>query len=221
MSVDVYVLDTGAANLASMVAALRRADARPTVGLDAERAKDARAVVLPGVGAFGPAAAQLQRSGLDDVLRRRIERDAPTLAVCLGLQLLGRASAESRGARGIGAFDLRAERFSSGVRTPHLGWSPIRAEPNCELLDSGWAAFAHSYRLTEAPVGWTAAWCERGERFIAALERGAVLACQFHPELSGDLGARLLARWLERAARSVSPTCPKQGAVVRAAGGVR
>lgn len=218
MSVDVYVLDTGAANLASMVAALRRAGARPTVGLDPTRARDARAVVLPGVGAFGPAAAQLQRAGLDDVLRQRIERGAPTLAVCLGLQLLGRASAESKGARGIGAFDLRAERFANGVRTPHLGWSSIEAEGNCQLLESGWAAFAHSYRLTEAPVGWSAAWCERGERFVAALERGAVLACQFHPELSGAFGARLLQRWLERAACCAQPDRRTKGAV---AGGVR
>lgn len=221
MSIEVYVLDTGAANLASMVAALRRADARPTVGLDPKRAKDARAVVLPGVGAFGPAAVQLQRTGLDDVLRRRVETGEPTLAVCLGLQLLGRASAESKGARGIGAFDLRAERFSSGVRTPHLGWSPIRAEGNCQLLESGWAAFAHSYRLTEAPVGWSAAWCERGERFVAALERGAVLACQFHPELSGDFGARLLGRWLDRASRSGQPILETNDAAASAFGGVR
>jgi len=218
MSVDVYVLDTGAANLASMVAALRRAGARPTVGLDPTRTKDARAVVLPGVGAFGPAAVQLQRAGLDDVLRRRVATGAPTLAVCLGLQLLGRASAESKGARGIGAFDLRAERFANGVRTPHLGWSPIEAEGNCQLLESGWAAFAHSYRLTEAPVGWSAAWCERGERFVAALERGAVLACQFHPELSGAFGARLLRRWLERAACSANL---ELGTKDVAAGGVR
>lgn len=218
MSVEVYVLDTGAANLASMLAALGRAGARASVGRDPARAGEAAAVVLPGVGAFGPAARELERAGLDDVLRRRIERGAPTLAVCLGLQLLGRASAESKGARGIGAFDLRAERFASGVRTPHLGWSPILAEGNCQLLESGWAAFAHSYRLTEAPVGWAAAWCERGERFVAALERGAVLACQFHPELSGAFGARLLGRWLERAARASQPDLRTKGA---AAGGVR
>ncbi len=195
----VYVLDTGAANLASMECALRRAGARTAVGLDPTRAKDAFALVLPGVGAFGPAAQQLQSAGLDVVLQRRIDEGAPTLAVCLGMQLLSRASAESKGASGIRVFDIRAERFSAGVRTPHLGWSPIEADSTCTLLRSGWAAFAHSYRLAEAPVGWQVAWCERGERFVAALERGSVLACQFHPELSGAFGARLLGDWLARA----------------------
>lgn len=221
MKREVYVVDTGAANLASMVAALRRAGAEPSIGLDAKRAEGARALVLPGVGAFGPAAEQLQRSGLDVVLRQRIEAGAPTLAVCLGLQLLGRASAESKGARGIGTFDLRAERFAPGVRTPHLGWSPIDAQGSCALLQSGWAAFAHSYRLTEAPVGWSAAWCERGERFVAALERGPVLACQFHPELSGAFGARLLGRWLDAAARFAAPRVRPMETAMQAPEGVR
>jgi len=89
---------------------------------------------------------------------------------------------------------------------PHLGWNAVTAVPQVALLDSGVAAFANSYALLEAPPGWTPAWTTHGVRFVAALEQGRILACQFHPELSGAYGAALLERWLSGA--EAAPSAP-------------
>jgi len=176
--VKVTVLPTGTANLASVLAALRRAGARPVVRLDPKAAR----VVLPGVGAF---VEPLQE------LRGRAE---PTLAICLGMQMLFEGSAENEAVLGLGLFPGRVERFGEDVRVPHLGWNRVVAEPECRLLRSGHFYFAHAYRAVDAPG--PRATCDYGGRFVAALERGPLLACQFHPELSGRTGHELIGRWL-------------------------
>ena len=200
---EVLVVRTGTANLASVVAGLERADTRPRITSDAREVERASHVVLPGVGAFAAAMEELARQGLVDVLRARIEADRPTLCVCLGLQLLAEESEESPGVRGLGAFPIRARRFPSTVRVPQLGWNGIEPEPGCRFLGAGHAYFANSYHLDERPAEWRAAWAEHGVRFVAALERGSVLACQFHPELSGAFGRELLGSWL----REGAPAC--------------
>ncbi len=191
---SVLVVETGVANTAAVVAALRRAGAAPVLASDPAAVARAERLVLPGVGAFAAAADRLDALGLTDVLRARIADGRPTLAICLGLQLLGVGSAESPGRPGLGAFDGVAGRFPSGdLRCPHLGWSPVAGG---DLVRPGAAWFAHSYRFEEAPGGWIPSWADHGGRFVAALQRGAVLACQFHPELSGPWGGDLIGRWL-------------------------
>ena len=90
----------------------------------------------------------------------------------------------------------RVGRFPESVRVPQFGWNRVEPEPGCRLLEPGYAYFANSYRVLEAP-GCSVATAEHGGRFVAALEQGRVLACQFHPELSGAYGHELIARWLE------------------------
>ena len=102
--------------------------------------------------------------------------------------------------RGLGLLPARATRFSRGVRVPQLGWNLVRPRPGCRLLQEGHAYFANSYKLDAVPDGWQGALAEHGGAFVAAVERGAVLACQFHPELSGAWGLALLRRWLDLAA---------------------
>ncbi len=196
---EVAVVDTGVANLASVLAALTRlgTDARRTS--EAAAVERAAAVVLPGVGSFAAGAERLAAAGLAEPLRKRIAEGRSTLAVCLGLQLLAEGSEESPGAAGLGVLPVRATRFPDTVRVPQLGWNRVTAGPGARLVADGWAYFANSYRLTAAPPGWSAAAAEHGGPFVAALERGAVLACQFHPELSGVWGAALLGRWLDAA----------------------
>ncbi|HET6521934.1 MAG TPA: imidazole glycerol phosphate synthase subunit HisH [Geminicoccaceae bacterium] len=193
---DVVVVPTGVANLASVLAGLRRLGAVPEVALDAAAVLDAPRVMLPGVGAFGPAMAALRASGVDDALRGRIAADRPTMAICVGMQLLFEASDESPEAEGLAVIPGHVGRFGDGVRVPQFGWNEVRPEPGCRLLEPGYAYFANSYRALAAP-GCAVATAEHGGRFVAALERGPLLACQFHPELSGAWGRRLLARWLE------------------------
>ena len=199
MSADeVLIVRTGTANLASVCAGLRRAGATPRLTESPNDVAVAERVVLPGVGAFGAAMARLTDKGLDRVLAERIAAGRPTLAVCLGLQLLCDESEETPGVRGLGLVAGCITRFSTAVRVPQLGWNLVAADDRAPLLHNpGYAYFANSYKLDAAPTGWTAAYADHGGRFVAALERGTVLACQFHPELSGPWGLELLRRWLD------------------------
>lgn len=196
------MIPTGVANLAGVLAGLRRAGACPEVaGGDVEACvRAAERVVLPGVGSFAAGMASLESLGVVDALRERVLAGRPTLAVCLGLQLLAEGSDESPGVAGLDVLPGRATRLPTGVRVPHMGWSPITAADGGSLR-AGHAYFAHSFRLQVPPPGWRVAWCEEGGRFVAAIERGSVLACQFHPELSGRLGDTLLRSWLEASCR--------------------
>lgn len=193
------VVDTGVGNRASVAAALGRCGADFEFGLDADEVAAADAVVLPGVGGFRAGMRTLQDNGLDAALRERVRLGRPTLGVCLGLQLFASSSAEARGVRGLGLFDLPVEPLPAEPRLPQLGWNAVEAEESCRLLSSGWAAYANSFALLAKPSGWSAAWSRYGLRFVAGLERGDVLLCQFHPELSGPWGRALLTRFLERA----------------------
>ncbi|MBK8481108.1 MAG: imidazole glycerol phosphate synthase subunit HisH [Proteobacteria bacterium] len=201
----VQVVRTGVANIASVLAGLRRLGAEPTLTEDPRAVAEARAVVLPGVGAFGAGMERLREAKLEGVLRERVAAGQPTLAVCLGLQLLCEGSEESPGVAGLGVLPSTVRRFSPAaqgpqpVRVPQLGWNEVLPQAEDGLLERGFAYFANSYRLDSAPPGWAWARSEHGGPFVAALERGAVLACQFHPELSGPWGAALLGRWLARA----------------------
>src|SRR5262249_4154568 len=181
-------------------AGLRRAGARPRVAREAEAIAQAPLVLLPGVGAFGPGMQELRAHGVDDALRARVAADKPLLAVCLGLQLLCERSDEAPGERGLGIVRGDVAHFARGVRAPQFGWNRIAPESGCRFLRAGYAYFANSYRLAAAPSGWCAATAEHGGSFVAALERGSVLACQFHPELSGASGNELLQRWIAEAA---------------------
>ena len=87
-------------------------------------------------------------------------------------------------------------RFPESVRVPQFGWNHVTANTDCRLIASGHAYFANSYRLAERPSGWAVATADHGGTFVAAMERGALLACQFHPELSGAYGHALLSRWI-------------------------
>ncbi|HZO15266.1 MAG TPA: imidazole glycerol phosphate synthase subunit HisH [Polyangiaceae bacterium] len=189
---DVVVVDTGTANLASMLTALRRAGVVPISTQDAGRIASAERVVLPGVGSFGAGMDQLRASHADEAIAERVRRDRPLLGVCLGLQLLCEASDESPGVAGLAVIPQVVRRFTAR-RVPQLGWNYVSPL----WWEGGYAYFANSYRLDAVPPGWRGAMSDHGGPFVAALERGAILACQFHPELSGAWGASLLARWLE------------------------
>ena len=193
------MIRTGTANLASVAAALERAGCTVRVSEDPAEAGRAPRLVLPGVGAFGPVARRLDELGLREPLTERIAAGRPTLAICLGLQLLAEASEETPGARGLGVLEATATGFADGLRVPHLGWNRVEAGDGCALLEDGGAYFANSYKLDAVPAGWAGATTDHGGPFVAALERGPVLACQFHPELSGPWGQALIERWLAAA----------------------
>jgi imidazole glycerol phosphate synthase glutamine amidotransferase subunit len=189
------ILDSGIANIASVASAFRALGTEPIVTRDPAVAREATHLVLPGVGSFGAGMNSLRSTGLDHVVLEAVEKDIPLLAICLGLQLLTEGSQESPGVAGLGVIPARCVRLPDSVRVPQLGWNAVRPEA-CELVGPGFAAYANSYAVVESPAGWNAAWSGHGVLFAAALERGSVLAAQFHPELSGRWGKELLGRWI-------------------------
>ncbi len=194
---DLVIVPTGTANMASVLAAFRRLSSDPVVASDIATVAGAGRLVVPGVGSFGAAMDAIDRSGLRETVAERIIEGRPTLAVCVGMQLLAASSDESTGATGLGVVPGRVRRFGQEVRVPQMGWNMVEPDPQCRMLTPGWAYFANSYRLDTVPDGWSAALSDHSGSFVAGLERGDVLACQFHPELSGAWGAALLSRWLE------------------------
>ena len=193
---DVYVIKTGVANIASMMAALQRLGGSPKLTDDPGHVRDADWVVLPGVGAFGAGMAKLDELEMREAVVERAQRGRPLLAVCLGLQLLCTSSEESPGVDGLGIVPAEVGRFPDTARVPQFGWNKVVAHHDCQMLTDGYAYFANSYRLAQAPDGWSVAWADHGGKFVAAMERGDILACQFHPEISGKWGLGLLERWL-------------------------
>lgn len=207
----VHVIRTGVANLASVVAAFHRLGAETELTVDPEAVREAAFVMLPGVGAFAAGMAALggergREGALAKALISRFSSDRPTMAICLGLQLLAASSDESPGVEGLSIFETsHVGRFSTvdsagrAMKVPQLGWNEVAPDAGARLVKAGFAYFANSYRLSEAPAGWVATRADYGGSFIAALERGPHLACQFHPELSGPWGQALMGRWLSGA----------------------
>lgn len=196
-ALEVAIAMTGVSNSSSVVAAFNRIGASPRLAPDAESLARADFAVLPGVGAFGAAARALRERGMDEALRWRYAKGLPTLGICLGMQLFFEASEESPGVSGLGLLPGVVRRFRSAVRLPQLGWN--RVGKGGPLLAEGWAYFANSFRVTEAPPACDVSRADYGESLIAALERGqggGLLLCQYHPELSGPFGLSLLERWL-------------------------
>lgn len=199
MSRDVVIVPTGSANTASVNAAFRRLDAEPRPARNADEIRDAEYLVVPGVGAFGAAMEHIDRCGSREALVDRIAEGRPTLAICLGMQLLGAESEESPGVSGLGVVPESATRLPRDLTVPQIGWNQVAPDSRSRYLKPGWAYFANSYKLAVVPEGWIGATTGYGGNFVSAIERGDVLACQFHPELSGEWGADLLGRWLDGA----------------------
>ena len=187
----VVLADYGAGNLRSVTSALGRAGADAVVTVDPELVASAPLAVIAGVGHVESAARGLAEAGLDDAIRDRAERGAPTFGICVGMQLLFEESDE--GGRGLGLLEGPVRRLAAR-RVPHMGWNTLRVvTPNGPLsgLDGADVYFAHSFAV-EADPSVVAATAEHDGTVVAAVERGPVAGVQFHPERSAAAGARLL-----------------------------
>lgn len=196
MGKEVIIARTGTANLASIRAGLSRAGATPRMAESAEEIRKADYVMLPGVGSFGAAMGELVTHGYVEALKERFDENRPTMAICVGLQLLCQSSEEDSGCEGLSVVKAKVGRFHGEIRVPQMGWNKVMTGAGCQFLKDGYAYFANSYRLESVPEGWNGALANHGGEFVAAMERGSLLACQFHPELSGVWGGQLMARWL-------------------------
>lgn len=198
----VAVLDYGAGNLRSMHNALLRAGADAFVTSTAEQAVTAEALVVPGVGNFGQCVRQFRAEELEGLTRDWVEADRPLLGVCVGMQILYEASEEAPDVPGLGLLPGRVQRLPARVTVPHMGWNtlqPASDDPLMEGLADAHAYFVHSYYAESGPEHVVAT-CDYGVRLAAVVRRGNLVATQFHPEKSSDVGARLLANWVETVA---------------------
>ena len=189
------VVDSGGANIASVLHALGRLGVEPEFTSNANLIRSADRVILPGVGAAGRAMEVLRTHGLVEVIR---ELKQPVLGICLGMQLLFESSAEDE-TELLGLIPARLERIpeADGLRVPHMGWNRIvsqQADPFSDPLDRCWFYFVHSYA---APLGdWTLASSTHGQPFSALVRKNNFFGAQFHPERSAAAGARLLQNFM-------------------------
>lgn len=193
---EVAVVYTGIANTASVLSAFEKLGLKAFLTDDVYELEEARYVVLPGVGTFAAGMKKLASDALITCLRKRVDGSRPLLAICLGFQMLFAGSEESPGVKGLGIFPGEITRYSNAVRVPQLGWNKVEASAGCRYLLDGYAYFANSYCSRELPVGCQGAFSTYDQNFVAALEYSALLACQFHPELSGDFGISIIENWI-------------------------
>ena len=192
----IQIVNTGVANIRSLQSAFDRLQQPWSLTVDVDQIESAPHVVLPGVGAFSAATAALDRLALRECLVDRIAADRPMLCICLGMQLLAESSEEAPGSVGLGVFPSPIKRFSDEVKVPQLGWNEVYPTSPGPFA-AGEAYFANSFRLSDCQAGWGVAESEYDGPFVSSIWRGRVLACQFHPELSGAWGQQLLSNWIE------------------------
>jgi glutamine amidotransferase len=207
VSADVVVLDYGSGNTRSAVRALERAGAHVTLTADRSAAMDAAGLVVPGVGAFRACVDGIRAVKGHEVIGRRLAGGRPVLGICVGMQVLFEHGVEHGvDTPGLDEWPGVVERLQAPV-VPHMGWNTVEAPADTVLFD-GVAGerfyFVHSYAVRD----WTlrtngrtrpprVTWASHGgDRFVAAVENGPLSATQFHPEKSGDAGARLLRNWV-------------------------
>lgn len=199
--VRIAVLDYGIGNLRSAEKAFCHLGADAFLTSDPSRVDEADAVVLPGVGAFGPCRQALVDTGLDEVALDAVASGRPFLGICVGMQLLYDGSEEAPGVGGLGVLPGMVRRLPEGVRVPQMQWNRLHPRTESPLLDglgeSPWMYFVHSYapEVTADAV----ATCSYGGEITALAARNNVMATQFHPEKSSSPGLVLLRNFVELA----------------------
>jgi len=195
----ICILDYGMGNLRSVEKALEHVGATATIANDAATIEAADGLILPGVGAFPKAMANIGELGLDESIAERRDAGVPILGICLGLQLLFDSTTELGGAEGLGLLPGPVAQLAApGLKVPHIGWSPVRWEKGSPLTDGIESEtpfyFVHSFAPAPEPgdLLGTAAY---GARFACAAERDNVYGVQFHPEKSSAAGLRLLSNF--------------------------
>lgn len=198
------IIDYDAGNMKSVEKALLFLGQEAAVTRDPEVVLGADGVILPGVGAFGDAMEKLHAFGLDEVIRKCVEREIPFLGICLGLQLLFESSQESPGVEGLHILDGRIKRISAGegIKIPHIGWNDLHFPRKGRLFEGlgedgrPYVYFVHSYYLEAADEGIVTATAEYGVHIHASVEKGNVFGCQFHPEKSSGVGMGILRNFI-------------------------
>ncbi|NLU51511.1 MAG: imidazole glycerol phosphate synthase subunit HisH [Clostridiaceae bacterium] len=203
----IAIIDYGSGNLRSVARAIEKAGLTPVITSDREDILNSHGVVLPGVGAFGDCMESLKSKGLDELVVKSIEMGKPFLGICLGYQILFEESEEHKDGepdiKGLAVFKGKVKRFPSdlGLKIPHIGWNSLAfPKPSHffeELTKEPYFYFVHSYYVDAEDKSLVAAQANYGITFDAAIAKDNILAVQFHPEKSGDLGLTVIRNFLK------------------------
>ena len=194
----IAVIDYGAGNIQSVYKALVHIGCDAQVTRDRDVILKADGAILPGVGSFGDAMDTMNKHGIKDTVLDYIKSNKPFLGICLGLQLLFPESEESEGAKGLSVFDGSITKIPSGegLKIPHIGWNSLDIKKRDGIFkgieDNPYVYFVHSYYLKAKNPEIVAAKTNYGVTIDAAVEMNNVIATQFHPEKSGDVGLKML-----------------------------
>ena len=201
----IAIIDYGVGNLFSLCSSLSSIGAEAVVTPDPDTIRRADRIILPGVGAFADAAEKLRASGLDQVLLEEAARGKPVMGICLGMQMLFEESHEYGIHKGLGLIPGRvipmAGYIPAELKIPHIGWNPLIIKggkhPLLRYVEEGDCVyFVHSYFATDCTDAVIAT-AEYGRELTAAVARGNIMGCQFHPEKSGKVGLSILKAFCE------------------------
>ena len=195
----IAIIDYGVGNLFSLCSSFRKIGVEAVVSSDPAVLAAADKLVLPGVGAFADAAAKLRESGLDALVRQQAAVGKPLLGICLGMQLLFEKSYEYGEHQGLGLLGGSVVPMQGVIpeklKIPHIGWNALHICRENKLLryvnQDDCVYFVHSYFAADCE-GSVIATAEYGAELTAAVERGNIMGCQFHPEKSGPVGLAIL-----------------------------
>ena len=199
----IAIIDYDAGNIKSVEKALQKLGADVLVTKDAKEILQADKVILPGVGAFGDAMANLKKFGLNKVIYEVVEKGTPFLGICLGLQLLFERSDETPGVAGLGILKGEILRIpdKEDLKIPHMGWNSLHLQNEGRLFkglsEQSYVYFVHSYYLKAEDEQIVKATTDYSVNIHASVEKDNVFACQFHPEKSSDVGLQILKNFVE------------------------
>ncbi len=201
----VAIIDYGVGNLFSLRCSLEKIGAEVVVTNDVDTLKKADHLILPGVGAFADAAAKLRESGMDKLVMEEVANGKPLLGICLGMQMLFEKSMEYGEHEGLGLLKGSVVPMEgvipASLQVPHIGWNGLHITQTSSPLfrytkEGDCVYFVHSYYATGCEDS-LAATTEYGAELTAAVAKGNIFGCQFHPEKSGEVGLGILRAFLE------------------------
>ena len=195
------IIDYGVGNLFSLKSSFEAICQEVFVSGDAAELAKADRLILPGVGAFGDAAEKLRQSGLDTFVRQAAAKGTPLMGICLGMQLLFEESHEYGCHKGLGLLKGRVVPMRpEGLKIPHIGWNSLHKTVESPLLagvkEGDFVYFVHSFHAQGCEDSLVAV-TEYGMTVTAAVQKGNVMGCQFHPEKSGQVGLAILKAFAE------------------------
>ena len=198
----IAIIDYDAGNIKSVEKAIHYLGEQAVITRDRDTILAADKVILPGVGAFGDAMAKIRSYGLEEVIHEVVDKGTPFLGICLGLQLLFESSEESVGVKGLGLLKGKIVKIpdNQGLKVPQIGWNSLKF-PNKGRLFAGldedsYVYFVHSYYLQAEEPENVVATTDYATLIHAAVEKGNIFACQFHPEKSSDVGLKILENFI-------------------------